>query len=70
MAAWSRDSCSTPLTRPARRSACGISDATSSTGDPTDAASPNAASALAAPGPVVTTAAPSVPVARAHPSAA
>src|SRR6185295_10643824 len=51
-----------PRSLPARRSACGISDATSSTGERAAAASPNAASALAAPGPVVSTAAPRRPL--------
>jgi hypothetical protein len=44
--------------------------AISTTGEPDMAASPNAASVLAEPGPVVTNAAPKRPDALAHPSAA
>ena len=69
-AAWSRDSWSAPRITPGRASFVEISLATSTNGVPEDAASPNAATALAAPGPVVVRATPSPPDARARPSAA
>ena len=50
--------------------AAGMSVAMTSTGEPDAIASPVAPRVLAAPGPVVTTATPSRPVARAYPSAA
>src|SRR3954454_18933827 len=69
-AAWAHDSCRTPRRKPCRASVVGISLATSTTGVPEDAASPTAATAFAAPGPVVVNATPSPPVSRASPSAA
>ena len=68
--AWSVHSCRTPRCWPGRRSVVGMSVATTSTGEPLAQASPVAASVFAAPGPVVTSATPSCPVARAKPSAA
>jgi hypothetical protein len=65
MPAWSVVSCSTPRYTPGRRSPAGISVATTTIGDPEAHASPVAATALAAPGPVVTSAAPGLPVERA-----
>ena len=65
IAAWSVASCSTPRQTPGRRSCVGMSVAITSTGWREAQASPTAASVLAAPGPVVVSATPSRPVARA-----
>jgi hypothetical protein len=65
IAAWSVVSCSTPRYVPGRRSAAGMSVAMTRIGDLDAQASPTAPSVLAAPGPVVTIATPSLPVARA-----
>lgn len=68
IAAWSGDSCRLRA-RPAARVRLATSLATRRTGDRAIAASPKAATQLAAPGPVVTSATPSLPVLRANPSA-
>ncbi len=65
IAVWSRVSCRVPPYTPSRRSRVAMSVAITSTGEPEAIASPVAPSVLAAPGPVVTTATPSRPVARA-----
>src|SRR4051794_36737555 len=67
---WSVHSCSTPRWTPRIRSVVGMSVATTRTGERLAHASPHAPSVLAAPGPVVTSATPTRPVARAYPSAA
>lgn len=74
-APWSGDSCSRPFMRVApsaerSRRRSGTSLATTTTGTPEAADSPNAARVLAAPGPLVTSATPGPPVDRATPSAA
>ena len=65
IAAWSVASCSTPRQTPGRRALVGMSVAITSTGWREAHASPTAASVLAAPGPVVVSATPSRPLARA-----
>jgi hypothetical protein len=70
IAAWSAVSCRTPRYAPGRRRAEGMSVAITSTGERDAHASPTAPSVFAAPGPVVVSATPSRPLARAYPSAA
>ena len=65
IAVWSRVSCSVPRYTPSRRSAVETSVAITSTGEPAAIASPVPPRVFAAPGPVVTSATPSRPVARA-----
>ena len=65
IAAWSVASCRTPRQTPGRRALVGMSVAITSTGWREAHASPTAASVLAAPGPVVVSATPSRPLARA-----
>jgi hypothetical protein len=64
-ARWSDASCSAPPTTPGRLSDVGMSVAMTTTGECDAHASPVAPSVLAAPGPVVTSATPTSPVARA-----
>ena len=68
--AWSGTSCSIPRCTPSRRRPAGTSVAITTMGERDAHASPTAPSVLAAPGPVVTSATPTAPVARACPSAA
>ena len=70
MPAWSRHSCRMPRRMPGRATFVDTSLASSTSGVPDAAASPNAPAAFAAPGPVVVSATPRPPVARASPSAA
>jgi hypothetical protein len=65
MAAWSVASWRTPRQTPWRRAVEGMSVATTTTGCRDAHASPTAASVLAAPGPVVVSATPTSPLARA-----
>jgi hypothetical protein len=65
IAAWSVASCSTPRHTPGRRRRAGMSVAITTTGCREAQASPTAASVFAAPGPVVVSAIPTRPVARA-----
>ncbi len=65
IAAWPSVSCSTPRYSPARRRPVGMSVAMTRIGDREAHASPTAPSVFAAPGPVVVSATPSRPVARA-----
>ncbi len=65
IAAWSVVSCRIPRYVSGLRSAAGMSVAITRIGDRDAHASPTAPSVLAAPGPVVTSATPSRPVARA-----
>jgi hypothetical protein len=70
IAAWSVASCRTPRHTPGRRAVEGMSVAITMIGWRDAHASPTAASVFAAPGPVVVSATPSRPLARAYPSAA
>ena len=65
IAGWSVHSCRTPRCTPRIRSVVGMSVATTSTGERLAHASPVAPSVFAAPGPVVTSATPRRPLARA-----
>jgi hypothetical protein len=65
IAAWSVVSWSAPRQTPGRRTAVGTSVAITSTGEREANASPTAPSVFAAPGPVVTSATPRPPPARA-----
>ena len=65
IAAWSVASCSTPRQTPGRRSRAGMSVAITRIGWREAQASPTAPSVLAAPGPVVVSATPRRPPARA-----
>jgi hypothetical protein len=65
IARWSAHSCSAPRTIPGRRSVVGTSVAMTTTGERDAHASPVAPNVLAAPGPVVTRATPTLPLARA-----
>jgi hypothetical protein len=65
IAAWSVASCSTPRQTPGRRAVEGMSVAITRTGWRDAQASPTAARVLAAPGPVVVSATPRRPLARA-----
>ena len=65
IAAWPSVSCSTPRYSPGRRSVEGMSVAITRIGEREAQASPTAPSVFAAPGPVVVSATPSRPVARA-----
>ena len=70
IARWSGTSCSRPRCTPSRRRVVGTSVAITTTGEREAQASPTAPSVFAAPGPVVTRATPTFPLARAYPSAA
>jgi hypothetical protein len=65
IARWSAASCNAPPTTPGRLSEVGMSVAMTTTGEREAHASPVAPSVFAAPGPVVTSATPTSPVARA-----
>ena len=70
MSDWPEVSCRMPRYWPGRRRLDGMSVAITSTGERDAQASPTAPSVFAAPGPVVVSATPRRPVARAKPSAA